>query len=697
MKKLFILISNLLASLFFVWVFTIWTDTYVSHYYPNVVVRDSSPETTFQHVATRLEKLAEETDSFIAIQHQDSNSEGTTVFSYTTFGDGKLPDGLQEKKLEDAQSSSVETNYFVFDGHLDIHLLREELSQLGLTNMNLTIPSKLSTLMAIFSNGFQLISLLIFILTFVALTLLMAIFSNGFQLISLLIFILTFVALTLISQISQLRSSGIRLISGEKRWSIFLRPVGEDLKGIAVGFSLAGVLAILMQKILSLPTQSLMTIGAGLLSYNLILLSISLFFAQLFAVGIKKIHLMQIIKGQVPVRGIISLILIGQLLAIIIVTLGIGSSLKYSQAWQQHRIGQEAWSQERQLITLSISREGTSPGFDEQAQRKLRTWYQLMDLAVSEQKAFLSRHQLIDRTLQNGMASSKNLITSTEWHDYNPNGNVLIVTPQYLERQNIPVDTTIEQKMNHLNVGEFVLLLPEHLRSEEEHYKSVFEDDLTSRMSSQDERQQMTATVGYLESGQDRFVYNTTPISYQQFLKDPIIIVITPQSTGPQSILFWIDAVQNYVLFNQLSDAQELIQRQGIENWVSEMQTGYHNYITLLDNIQRERWVMLAGAVLGIATSILLFNTMNRLYFEEFRRAIFIKRIAGLRFLEIHRTYLFAQLGVFLLGFVASVFLQVEIGVAFLVLLLFTGLSLLQLHVQMQKENKMSILVLKGG
>lgn len=671
MKKLFILISNLLASLFFVWVFTIWTDTYVSHYYPNVVVHDSSPETTFQHVATRLEKLAEETDSFIAIQHQDPNSEGTTVFSYTTFGDGKLPDGLQEKKLEDAQSSSVETNYFVFDGHLDIHLLREELSQLGLTNMHLTIPSKLSTLMAIFSNGFQLISLLIFILTFVA--------------------------LTLISQISQLRSSGIRLISGEKRWSIFLRPVGDDLKGIAVGFSLAGVLTILMQKILSLPTQSLMTIGAGLLSYNLILLSISLFFAQLFAVGIKKIHLMQIIKGQVPVRGIISLILIGQLLAIIIVTLGIGSSLKYSQAWQQHRIGQEAWSQERQLITLSISREGTSPGFDEQAQRKLRTWYQLMDLAVSEQKAFLSRHQLIDRTLQNGMASSKNFITSTEWHDYSPNGNVLIVTPQYLERQNIPVDTTIEQKMNHLDVGEFVLLLPEHLRSEEEHYKSVFEDDLTSRMSSQDERQQMTATVGYLESGQDRFVYNTTPISYQQFLKDPIIIVITPQSTGPQSILFWIDAVQNYVLFNQLSDAQELIQRQGIENWVSEMQTGYHNYITLLDNIQRERWVMLAGAVLGIATSILLFNTMNRLYFEEFRRAIFIKRIAGLRFLEIHRTYLFAQLGVFLLGFVASIFLQVEVGVAFLVLLLFTGLSLLQLHVQMQKENKMSMLVLKGG
>lgn len=86
MKKLFILISNLLASLFFVWVLTIWTDTYVSHYYPNVVVRDSSPETTFQHVATRLEKLAEETDSFIAIQHQDLTQKVLQFFLYDLWG-----------------------------------------------------------------------------------------------------------------------------------------------------------------------------------------------------------------------------------------------------------------------------------------------------------------------------------------------------------------------------------------------------------------------------------------------------------------------------------------------------------------------------------------------------------------------------------------------------------------------------------
>lgn len=671
MKKLFILVSNLLVSLFFVWVFSIWGDTSVSYYYPSISVHDSSSEISFHEVAKGLEKLAKETDSFIAIQHQEPNSKGTATFSYTTFGKGELPDGLKKRRLEDSQHASVETNYFIFDEGLDIHILKKELSRLGLTNMHLTNPSKLSTFISVFNNGFQLIGLLIFFLTFAS--------------------------LTLISQIGQLRSSGIRLISGERPWFIFLRPVTEDIKGIALGFALAMLLTITLQPFLLLKKESLMTIGIGLLSYNLLLLLISLFFAQLFAVGIKKVHLMQIIKGQVPVRGIISLILIGQLLAVIIVTLGIGTSLKYFQAEKQHSLGKEIWSQERQLVTLSTSREGITPGFDKEAQRKIRVWYHLMDQAVSEQKAFLSRHPLVDRALQNGLDSSKNLISSTEWYDYSPDGNVLIVTPLYLERQNIFLDIAIQQKLQHLSVGEFVLLLPESLRLEEEQYKSIFEEDLTNRLSSQDGRKEMTATVGYLESGKDRFLYNTTPISYQQFLKDPIIIVVTPQSTGPQSVLFWLDAVQNYVLFQELSDAQDLIKRQGIENWVSEMQSGYHLYITLLKNIQRERWVMFLGSVLGMMTSILLFNTMNRLYVEEFRRAIVIKHLAGLRFLEIHQNYLLAQLAIFLLGFVASVFLSVEIAIAFLVLVLFTGLSLLQLYIHMQKENQPSLFVLKGG
>lgn len=50
MKRIFVIISNLLASLFFIWVFSIWADTYVSYYYPNVSAFVSSPETTFDSI-----------------------------------------------------------------------------------------------------------------------------------------------------------------------------------------------------------------------------------------------------------------------------------------------------------------------------------------------------------------------------------------------------------------------------------------------------------------------------------------------------------------------------------------------------------------------------------------------------------------------------------------------------------------------
>lgn len=80
--------------------FTIWSDTYVSHYYPNIAVHDSSPETTFQQVTERLEKLAKETDSFIAIQHQDPTSEGTTAFLIRLSGKESYLMGFRKERLK---------------------------------------------------------------------------------------------------------------------------------------------------------------------------------------------------------------------------------------------------------------------------------------------------------------------------------------------------------------------------------------------------------------------------------------------------------------------------------------------------------------------------------------------------------------------------------------------------------------------
>lgn len=95
-----------------------------------------------------------------------------------------------------------------------------------------------------------------------------------------------------------------------------------------------------MQKNLSLPTQSLMTIEQ---LAQLILLSISCLSLN-FAVGIR--HLMQIIKGCLLRNH--GLILNRSTIAIII-NAGIGGC--YSQAWVTASIDSKRFESERQLIT----------------------------------------------------------------------------------------------------------------------------------------------------------------------------------------------------------------------------------------------------------------------------------------------------------------------------------------------------------
>ena len=155
----------------------------------------------------------------------------------------------------------------------------------------------------------------------------------------------------------------------------------------------------------------------------------------------------------------------------------------------------------------------------------------------------------------------------------------------------------------------------------------------------------MKAIVSYLPVNQMRFVYNTTPIAYQQYLKDPIIVVLTPQSTGEQSYEFWSNALQNDLLLNGVKETQELLQKYQISHWASELTPARLVYRRIVEKLQIEIWTTIAGAVLGIVTSILLFNTMNLL----------------------------------------------------IVFLLFTGNSVVLLQLQMKKESKMSVMILKGA
>ncbi|NQI34282.1 DUF1430 domain-containing protein [Streptococcus suis] len=119
-------------------------------------------------------------------------------------------------------------------------------------------------------------------------------------------------------------------------------------------------------------------------------------------------------------------------------------------------------------------------------------------------------------------------------------------------------------------------------------------------------------------------------------------------------------------------------------------------FVGVLNTKRTEFYSLLIGTVLTLATAILLYDAMNLLYFEQFRREIFIKRLAGKTFRELHGQYLLGQLGVFLVGLLASVWLTSNLVMSSLAVGLLAVNAMVILKLQDKKEQTANVAVLKG-
>lgn len=99
---------------------------------------------------------------------------------------------------------------------------------------------------------------------------------------------------------------------------------------------------------------------------------------------------------------------------------------------------------------------------------------------------------------------------------------------------------------------------------------------------------------------------------------------------------------------------------------------------------------------MGILASILLFNTMSALYFEQFRKEVFIKRMAGQTFLQNHKVYIILQLTIVLIGISFMNFLLKESWLGRITGMWFLFNSIVILWIQNRKEEKQAVTILKG-
>lgn len=669
MKRVFIILSNLFISSFLIWIAFISPNMVIHRSLPVVGVVRQDKSVTYEELSSSLDRLARENHSIIASQIQRTDSKGQVVFTYDIYGEGKLPLGIKREKKELAAKESLLTNYYVLTGELETEKLDQTLHTLGFSQTFIEKPNPLQTLIAFFGSGSQSLALVIFIISFSS--------------------------LTIIQKTLEMRSAGIRYISGMRRLQVLGHSLKDDSIELFLGCIGASIMGAVLIYCFQLTPFSYSIVIFSSIIYNGILLILSVFLSFLFAYSIQTIHLVPLLKGKVPLKRILVFLFICQFLAVALIGLAIHRISIYGSVWQTHQEGSEAWSKQSNWVQISTSREDFSQKTNKETQIEDRAkWSKLIESGI-ENGGLLAYHHLVFFSPKGVMTDPS---TGKEFSitDYDPLANSLYVTPNYLDIQRISVSPEEKERLNHLQAGEFGLLLPEKLKGQEEELKKRYEDYLTPKDEQGKGQLPMKARVTYLPNNRKRFIYNNTPMNYQQFLTDPILVVIQPESFGGYVNPYFTD-LNSYLYFNGLQNSKKLIAEYNLEKSVSQYDYAVDVYQQMAQNIQIENLMAIAGGVFGIATSVLLFNTMNFLYFEEFRKQIFLKKIAGLGFVNIHQMILLSESSLLLLGSILVFILTSEWWIALVTLFLFITNAWFILLYRSHKEDHLLATVLKGA
>lgn len=669
MKRLFILFSNLFILIFLLWIAFISPNTVIHRSLPVIGILQQEKEVVYEELSSSLDQLAKENNSLIARQIQKTDSKGQVKFTYDIYGEGALPNGIKKEEKEFVAKESLLTNYYILSGNLTLEKLDQKLHDLGFSKSFMNKPNPLQNFMVFFGSGSQSLALVIFIISFGA--------------------------LTIIQKTLEMRSAGIRYISGIRRYQLFGHSLMEDGKELFIGCIGGSVLGAILIYYLQLTPFAYSLIISASIIYNTLLFILSTFLSFFFAFSIQTVHLVSLLKGKIPLKRVLFFLFTCQFLAITVIGLSIHRVSIYGSIWQTYQEGSLAWSKETNWIQISLNRENVLQTTNKEIQIEQRAkWSKLIESGI-EKGGLLVHHQLAafnSKGFMNDPRTGRELSIT----DYDPLANTLYVTPNYLDIQRILVSPEEKERLNHLQAGEFGLLLPEKLKGQEEELKKRYEDYLTPSDEQGKSQLPMKARVTYLPNNQKRFIYNNTPMSYQQFLTDPILVVVLPRSFGGYDNPYF-SHLNSYLYFDGLEKSKKLVVENGLEKNVSQYDYAASVYQQMIQSIQLENLITIAGGIFAIATSILLFNTMNFLYFEEFRRPIFLKKIAGLGFVKIHQMILLLESILLLLGSFLTFLLTQEWWIALVTLLLFITNAWLILLYRSHKEDHLLATVLKGA
>ena len=664
MKRVFLFISNLLLTFFLIATLSFWKDSLPQILFPGAAVL--SGQADYSTVKEKLNSLAKEHNSLIARTIWEVDSDGKSQTYYEVFGDGKLPDWMPPASQESIHKSDLLNNYNIISGSLTSQELATHLKELGLEKANAFENDRVSFVLAMFTQPNQLTSMLIFLLTFLA--------------------------LIVIGQIQSLSQSGIRLISGERLSHLFFRSLARDGLDILLFGLPALLIACILLISLGYPYEVQTFLGILFILYNSLLLLLSLLIAFLFTISLKKVHLLSIIKGKLPIKSILRILYFGQVLAILLVIVGFGRMSTYYHILEKNEAGQATWEQRSNVVTLHTGRSSQMKNLDE-LQTNADKWFDFIQHAIDNENAFLIKHNLVEQALKQATSNHN----ETENNPYGVEGkNILYVTPNYFQKEGMDLSSETFQKINNLKDRQILAILPEELQKNEKDIKATLQQELTNRLYNSESNPPVEVNIAYTNQKNDVFLYNTAHIAYDQWLSNPIFLVLSPKALGKTSSIFWFTNLE-YLYFTDLHQTQELLKHYQLDHMVSRLSPARETYLQLNQKIKIEIFSNLASAMFAILTSILLFTSLNLLYFEAFRKTIFLKKIAGYYFFELHSRYITSQIIALFLGSGLAFIISKNIWITLILFFSFSSLAVLLLKICDKKESKTYVSIIKGG
>ena len=671
-KRLFfsLLFSTLVISLLVITMIFFNQRSYLYSSFPSVRLQSVKKNVTWNDVSEKLEQVAQENHSVLA-RRISVASLSETAFKYVFFGTRTTPAGFYSATIKEIEDADRAGSVIIYEGALSQRKLAQELASLS------DDPVKFFPHRSIFAR--------------VAANLV-----SGSALLLLGLLLLLFIAVEILDHLHDLPAAGIRLLSGVRKGDLFRKSIREDL--LAMVFS--GGIAFLIANMLMVAFQFWYTafmkyVGAALLLYLSLLFAVGFLLHLLFLCILQSSRLVELVKGKVPAKSILVILLLGQAATMLVVGFGVNQSQKLLPATIRLLEAKAEWTKRKQYVNLTFSETAFSKDANEQKRRD-EAWFSFIEKALQQKETVFVKNEM------------------AEFVDINPSGNseqkrkirdlqkrLLYVSPSYFEAESISLDEKVRSTINNLEQGEFALLVPKSLvESTEDIEKSAVQLMNRRYAVNQDGTATRTMQVKTMQipDMQRVFLYNQIGFPTEQFVNAPVFIVLTPKSTGDSfaSKIAWARDLDYYLFFHKEGSYKSMLREEGVLQWISHVKESASVYEQSTRRYTIELLTIIISTIMGFFTAIVIFISMSRMYFEEFRRKIFLYRLSGVSFLANHQRYLALQFALYSLVGMALWLLIKSVLVVATVSCIFVVLSIALLFWQRKRENQMAVTVLKG-